>query len=182
MSQKLVAYAVVFLLAFILCLRLLEASNLVAVSVDTQVSAGQIEVEFAPRLARMLELAAAAVVSLFITTGRIGDFAAAGLIRLWNLLRSRLSKTIPSDSPFADPSLDEVLTEHDERLAKVEGALKAVHNKHNALVDRTKPHQAEITELQVLCASLDLRLKAIESESQAAPAARVRSTRKKAGA
>lgn len=208
MIQKLVAYALVFLIAFVVCLRLLEVSNLVAVSVDTQVSAGNVEVESAPRLAKLFELVVAAVVALFITTGRIGDWAAAGLIKLWTVLRGRVSNSLARNAGASLDaeleSLDMVLTEHDRRLknaetvldrisardrelesrlAKAEAAFGDLQQKHNSLVDRTKPHKKEIADLQELFSVLELRVVTVETAVAAQPAARpARSTRKKAGA
>lgn len=212
MNQKLVARSVVFLLAFVGCLKLLEVSNLVAVSIDTQVTAGNIKVESAPQVANLFEKVLAAVIALFITTGRVGDWATAGLIKLWNVLVARVSNTIASE--VNSDSLDEVLTEHDmriatvekildsgdplyraledrvgkleNRLASVEAVLADLQTKHNSLVARTQPHKNEIAELRGVQTSLEARTTAVESAlqavSQSAAPRAARTTRKKAGA
>lgn len=130
MTPKLVARAIVFLVAFVAIAKVIESSDLVAMSVESKVASGAVAETAAPRVAALLEYGIAAVLAVFACTHTIGDKAADLLVGLWGLVRSKVRTTYEKDSQAPTESgLDSeavlaFLTELDARVKSLETARK----------------------------------------------------------
>jgi hypothetical protein len=119
-NPQILSRAVLAVLVFFAVGRLLQASNLVALSVDTQIASGHVAETAAPKLTAVWEYAVAGIVAAMFATTNVAGFLADQGLALLRTAKACLLGTASEQDDADDDLVVKALEGHERRIKALE--------------------------------------------------------------